>query len=58
MALRQNEMIEAAVNQGFGRQKAKELVEGMTTAIEKSAGGPPRFKTATDEGIMDIEMML
>ena len=58
MALRQNEMIEAAVEQGFSRQEAKELVEGMTTAIEKSAGSPPRFKTATDEGIMDIEMML
>ena len=61
MALRQNEMIEATVKQGFSRQEAKELVEGLTTAIEKSqiqAGGPPRFKTATDEGIMDIEMML
>ena len=58
LALRQNKMIEDAVNQGFDRQEAKELVEGMTTAIEKSAGGPPRFKTATDEGIMDVEMML
>jgi hypothetical protein len=58
LALRQNEMIESAVKQGFDRQEAKELVEGMTTAIEKSAGGPPRFITATDEGIMDIEMML
>ena len=61
MALRQNEMIEATVKQGFSRQEAKELVEGLTTAIEKSqiqAGGPPRFKTATDEGIMDVEMML
>ena len=61
MALRKNEMIEATVKQGFSREEAKELVEGLTTAIEKSqiqAGGPPRFKTATDEGIMDIEMML
>ena len=61
MALRQNEMIEATVKQGFSREEAKELVEGLTTAIEKSqiqAGGPPKFKTATDEGIMDIEMML
>ena len=58
LALRQNEMIESAVKQGFDRQEAKELVEGMTTAIEKSAGGPPRFTTATDEGIMDVEMML
>jgi len=61
MALRQNEMIEATVEQGFSRQEAKELVEGLTETIEKSqiqAGGPPRFKTATDEGIMDIEMML
>ena len=58
LALRQNEMIESAVKQGFSRQEAKELVEGMTTAIEKSAGGPPRFTTATDEGIMDVEMML
>ena len=61
MALRQNEMIEATVKQGFSREEAEELVEGLTTAIEKSqiqAGGPPRFTTATDEGIMDIEMML
>jgi hypothetical protein len=61
MALRQNEMIEATVKQGFSREEAKELVEGLTTAIEKSqiqAGGPPRFTTATDEGIMDVEMML
>ena len=59
LALRQNEMIEAAVKQGFSRQEAKELAEGLTKTIEKSTGGsPPRFKTATDEGIMDVEMML